>query len=230
MDDSRYMHRCRILLDREELHRKGEPPCHSFIPIRIGDEGVSVRIINCNVQDQTTGYSLIRVSDVDNSLEPGRIESSVGDCSIIKVRNGQYMAFVTNRACPLAKVVGDSGCILSSAVPITDSLIEWTIIGPTSGSIHVLLRSMKDAGYKFEMVCSENLETTPVLTPKQEMYFTAAWESGYYDVPKRVSLDQLAETLNCSKSTLNVTLRTAERNIFDYYINTDKARSRIPGR
>lgn len=220
------MHRCRILLDREDLHRRGEPPCHSFIPIDIEDEGVTVRIINCNVRDQNTGYSLIRIGDESNSLEPGLVETDIGDCSVIKVRNGQYMAFVTNRACPLAKVVGDSGCILTSAVPITDSLIEWTIIGPTSGSIHELLRTMRDNGYKYEMVSSESLETTPVLTPKQEMYFNAAWEAGYYDIPKRISLDELAEVVGCSKSTLNVALRSAERNIFEYYMSVDKARGR----
>ena len=44
------MHRCRILLDREKLHSAGHPPCHSFIPVRIGDEGVSIRIVMASDQ------------------------------------------------------------------------------------------------------------------------------------------------------------------------------------
>ena len=59
--------------------------------------------------------------------------------------------------------------------------------------------------------------------PKQDMYFTAAWEAGYYDIPKRISLDELAENLGCCKSTLNVTLRAAERNVFELYMAANKS-------
>lgn len=217
------MHRCRILLDREKLHSAGHPPCHSFIPVRIGDEGVSMRIVTCNMQDDHTGCSLLRISDASDSLVPGHIVTDVGDCPLIKSRQGQYLALVTNRACPLAMVVSGSGCILTSAYPRTDSLIEWTLIGPTSGRIHDLLRTMREEGYEFKLVSSEAVRDMPVLSPKQDLYFTTAWEAGYYDIPKRISLDELAENLGCCKSTLNVTLRAAERNVFELYMAANKS-------
>lgn len=217
------MHRCRILLDREKLHSAGHPPCHSFIPVRIGDEGVSMRIVTCNMQDDHTGCSLLRISDASDSLVPGHIVTDVGDCSLIKSRQGQYLALVTNRACPLAMVVSGSGCILTSAYPRTDSLIEWTLIGPTSGRIHDLLRTMREEGYEFKLISSEAVRDMPVLSPKQDLYFTTAWEAGYYDIPKCISLDELAENLGCCKSTLNVTLRAAERNVFELYMAANKS-------
>ena len=217
------MHRCRTLLDREKLHSAGHPPCHSFIPVRIGDEGVSMRIVTCNMQDDHTGCSLLRISDASDSLVPGHIVTDVGDCSLIKSRQGQYLALVTNRACPLAMVVSGSGCILTSAYPRTDSLIEWTLIGPTSGRIHDLLRTMREEGYEFKLISSEAVRDMPVLSPKQDLYFTTAWEAGYYGIPKRISLDELAENLGCCKSTLNVTLRAAERNVFELYMAANKS-------
>ena len=217
------MHRCRILLDRENLHKDGHPPCHRFLPITIGDEGLSVRIITCNVLDEHTGSALIRINGCGDDLQPGHTETPYGECSIIKARSGQYLAMVTNRACPLAKIVGSSGCILTSAYPKTDSLIEWTLIGSTSTKIHELLRTMRDQGYEFELISSEGVKALPTLSPKQDMYFTAAWEAGYYDIPKRISLEELAETLGCSKSTLNVTLRAAERNVFELYMSGNTA-------
>lgn len=223
------MHRCRILLDREKLHTAGHPPCHSFIPVKIGDEGISVRIVTCNMQDDHTGCSLLRISDASDSLEPGHTITDMGDCSLIKSRQGQYLALVTNRACPLAKVVSGSGCMLTSAYPRTDSLIEWTLIGPTSRRIHDLLKTMREEGYDFELLSSEAVKELPVLSPKQDLYFTAAWEAGYYDIPKRIGLDELATNLGCSKSTLCVTLRTAERNVFELYMSTNKS-SETPGR
>ena len=126
---------------------------------------------------------------------------------------------VINRRCLLSGLINRAGCFLSSAVPKTDTLIEWTIIGPDSARIHDLFTDMRNNGYSFELISSSALSTSATLTPKQERYFNTAMDLGYYDVPKRINLDDLSRILGCSKSTLNVALRTAESNIFHFYRN-----------
>lgn len=76
---------------------------------------------------------------------------------------------------------------------------------------------MRAHGYSFEILSSQVASPDVTLTPKQEAFFEAAMDLGYYDVPKRIGLDELSKILGCSKSNLNVILRTAERNIFDFY-------------
>lgn len=227
------MHRCRFLLDREELHRSGHPPCHRLLPIDFGRDGLSVRIVSCGMQNESTGYSVISILDDSDSVSTGHFHFDEGECSVVKVKAGKYMAMVTNRTCPLAKLVSESGCLLSSAIPRTDSSIEWTVVGPSSTQIHRLAGMMASEGYVFTKLSSERFDHEAVLTPRQELYFTIAWESGYYDVPKALGLDQLADTLGCSKSSLNTTLRYAERNIFRFFMELDGFRkvrtcSRLP--
>lgn len=211
------MHCCKILLDR--TRNIEEHPCHSLLPIRFDDEGISVRILTCSMLDCSTGYSMIRISGCTDELKEGRTSSDFGECTITRLGNSQYMAMVINRRCLLSGLINRAGCFLSSAVPKTDTLIEWTIIGPDSTRIHELFADMKANGYSFELISSSALSINATLTPKQEHYFNTAMDLGYYDVPKRINLDDLSRILGCSKSTLNVALRTAESNIFHFYRN-----------
>lgn len=210
------MHCVKILLDRSTIHE--EHPCHAMLPLRCFDEdGTKVKIQACSMLDAGSGYSIIHITDPSDSMPTGHYESSYGECTVSKVSKNQYSAFVLNRKCILSTLINESGCFLSSAVPRTDTLIEWSIIGPNSPSINSLLRNMRDAGYQYEKVSSEALVRDTVLTSKQDEYFNIAFDLGYYSVPKKIGLDDLSRILGCSKSTLNVVLRNAEYNIFRFY-------------
>jgi len=46
-----------------------------------------------------------------------------------------------------------------------------------------------------------------------------AHKLGYYDVPRKISLVQLAEKLDLARSTLDARLRKAERRLLSHLIN-----------
>jgi len=48
------------------------------------------------------------------------------------------------------------------------------------------------------------------LTEKQRRVFTTAYNLGYYDVPRKIGLVQLAERFDLALSTLDVLLRRGE--------------------
>lgn len=209
------MHSCRILLDRS--NNSEEHPCHSLIPIDLESEGLDVRILTCSMLEHGAGYSMINIFDGSGKLEEGKYDSEGGSCSITRMSKDRYMAMVVNKRCLLSGLINSSGCFLSSAIPRTDTLIEWTIIGPDSCAIHELFEKMRRNGYSFEVLSSGSVSISATLTPKQESYFNTAMDLGYYDIPKRITLDELSKVLGCSKSTLNVALRTAENSIFRFY-------------
>lgn len=60
--------------------------------------------------------------------------------------------------------------------------------------------------------------TVEDLTPRQETAVRTALDSGYYEVPRRVSLTELAETMGLSPSSLSELLRRAERSIIDDHL------------
>jgi predicted DNA binding protein len=66
----------------------------------------------------------------------------------------------------------------------------------------------------FKQSTYEKKDLLSILTDKQREIMTAAYRYGHYDIPKRISSEQLSEKLSISKPTLLEHLRKAERRIF----------------
>ena len=66
----------------------------------------------------------------------------------------------------------------------------------------------------FKQSTYEKKDLPSILTGKQRELMAAAFRYGYYDIPKRMSSEQLSERLHISKPTLLEHLRKAERRIF----------------
>ncbi|MBQ8179594.1 MAG: helix-turn-helix domain-containing protein [Candidatus Methanomethylophilaceae archaeon] len=211
------MYCCKILLDRSSIG--DERPCTDMVP-RGSDAGnASMTVLSCSMIGEGTGQSMIRISTDGDTIPVGCHAYPEGECDVTRISRGNYLAMVTNRRCLLAKLVNRSGCFLSSAVPKSKGLVEWTVLGPNWNKVHGLLKDLKAHGYEYRTLSSGNASTASTLTPKQERYIYAAYEMGYYDIPKRADLDDLCGVLGCSKSTLNISLRTAEKRLFEYHRN-----------
>ncbi len=57
----------------------------------------------------------------------------------------------------------------------------------------------------------EALETTAALTEPQREAIAEAYRQGYYDVPREISLEELANELDISHQALSERLRRANR-------------------
>jgi len=57
-----------------------------------------------------------------------------------------------------------------------------------------------------------------LLTDKQKEVLSAAYKYGYYDLPKRINSERLAERVNLSKPTMIEHLRKAERRVLEEII------------
>ncbi|ELY51160.1 helix-turn-helix domain-containing protein [Natronolimnohabitans innermongolicus] len=72
-------------------------------------------------------------------------------------------------------------------------------------STRVDVRRMVEAGQ------DEGLETTAALTDPQQEAIAEAYRQGYYDVPREISLEELASELDISHQALSERLRRANR-------------------
>lgn len=91
-----------------------------------------------------------------------------------------------------------------------------TVVVSTSEAISNLFRLMKERfpGTLIESVRREGLDAMrSSLTPHQIEIFQTAMSSGYWEVPRRVNLTDLATVLHVSKSTLHETLATVENKL-----------------
>lgn len=217
------MHIARLLIDRriEDRNPDGHP-CHMLLPVQL-KEGVRVEVTQCSCLNDGAGCSIMKITDTGSGYTEddylGIKHHIMGECSVIKIRKNQYLATAMNNNCKLAKILSESGCFLTSAVPYNDNEIEWTIFGPNSTYISNFISRMKEEGYGVKKLSFELMDADILLTPRQEDIIEYAYENGYYDSPKKINIDDLCKRYDCSKSTMSVILKGAEKKLIGAYLN-----------
>jgi len=63
------------------------------------------------------------------------------------------------------------------------------------------------------------LNGAPNLSERQEEALTVAFETGYYDVPKRTTHEEIADRMGCSPSTASEHIKRAEAKLVETYLN-----------
>jgi predicted DNA binding protein len=149
-----------------------------------------------------------------------------GECSVMRISKNRYLATVMNNNCRLAQLLAASGCFLTNAVPRTDDVIEWNIFAPNNMFISNFVDRLREEGYGVQRLSTQNLAVENTLTDKQDEIIRYAYENGYYDVPKTIDTDSLCTRFNCSKSTLSVLLRGAEKKLIGVYLTTNRDRDK----
>ncbi|WP_455142382.1 helix-turn-helix domain-containing protein [Candidatus Hodarchaeum mangrovi] len=118
------------------------------------------------------------------------------------------------------ETVLESGCMTVLPIIIKNGIQRHNIICPNRLAIQNLLKILKErfSQVKMIMVSSKPIKTfSKVLTPKQFEAIKLAYQSGYYDVPRRVMITDIAPKLGIKRVALQERLRRAELKILDHY-------------
>ena len=99
---------------------------------------------------------------------------------------------------------------------VPDSII-WTVIVDGYQELKRLLKEFVDNKIDVKVLKVVKAKSDATITARQEQIIKIALEAGYFDFPRRITLNQLAEKLNISSSTLAEILRRAEKNIIESY-------------
>jgi predicted DNA binding protein len=78
----------------------------------------------------------------------------------------------------------------------------------------------------FKQSTYEKKDLLSILTEKQREIMAAAYRYGYYDIPKRISSEQLSKKMGISKPTLLEHLRKAENRMFTEILSGSPGMSR----
>ena len=127
-------------------------------------------------------------------------------------------SIVTNK-CVACKAVTGSDCFLTSASSLGDGRVEWKLITGGEGSLADLVDKLKASGCEVELRSTTHLTKKTLLTSRQEEIAKAAFEKGYYDFPKKITIKKLANIFNISPSTLNEILQRGEKKVMRWYFN-----------
>lgn len=104
----------------------------------------------------------------------------------------------------------ESGVLLEPPIRVKNGVAAWRVVSPRR-AIDRLLRKLDERGIRYRLRSIGEYKSKTKLTRRQAEVLSLAIERGYYDVPKRVTLEELARELGIAKSTLSEVLRSAER-------------------
>ena len=106
---------------------------------------------------------------------------------------------------------------------IRNGKVKVTFLG-SAKQVRDFIKLFEDAGIHTRIISLTDAKFPPHsplsrLTEKQRRVLITAYTLGYYDVPKKIGLVQLAEKLDLAHSTLDVQLRRGERRLLNHIID-----------
>ncbi|WP_290813422.1 helix-turn-helix domain-containing protein [Halovivax sp.] len=154
---------------------------------------------------------LERALDGDDSIEDYTrlLEDADGDEALYRLEYASWVGQVVGTVFEHDGTVLDAQCdsgrwTLRLLFPQHDSL-STAVEELSDGGVTVDLKRMVEAGR------DSDLEATSALTDAQEEAIREAYRRGYYDVPREISLEELADGLGISHQALSERLRRANK-------------------
>lgn len=137
---------------------------------------------------------------------------------------GTYVCFYRRRPIRrlLSIVSSIPGGYLSVPYEVRDGRLRMTLLGNTK-SIKRFLTSLQKAGLHPMVVSLTDANFSPIspldnLTEKQKTVLINAFKHGYYDVPRKIGSEELAEKLSIREPTLVIHRRKAERKLLAHVL------------
>ncbi|MGY5874134.1 MAG: helix-turn-helix domain-containing protein [Candidatus Thorarchaeota archaeon] len=109
-----------------------------------------------------------------------------------------------------------SGCMTRLPIVIEGGVQNHVVLSPSRERLRDLLAQLRAS---FTSVKIRRVQSTPTgmyhvsLTPKQREAFNLAFQSGYYEIPRKSTLEELSKDLGIKRVAMQERLRRAERHI-----------------
>jgi predicted DNA binding protein len=139
------------------------------------------------------------------------------------IQNNSYDVTIVAGGGGFIKPLIDVGVIPHTPFEVRDGWVDWTI-ECSQNDIKELIHSFKKQSIPHRLVSTRSI-TTRLLTPRQRQVFDIAIREGFYDIPRRISLTELANLLGVAKSTLSVQLQRVESTIVHAFSEDIRRRS-----
>ena len=182
------------------------------------DLDAHIEIVRCKANVSHGGTSILRIeSGLGTTAEDIRNWfKAVDGCSvvsIVSVSPGKHLATVRNARCGLCKSFEGSDCFLESGCSTKNEAVIWRIFTPNNTALKGMIERLRQEDCDVELLSVKKVSSTFELTKVQDEAIRQAFSLGYYDIPKRITLDELASRSGISKATLNIILRRGQKKI-----------------
>jgi len=197
------------------------PQPHGWIKLAAGEYGALIEILDSKVLPGGVVEHLFELqvdsSRVEALMKMIREDKDVIDVDFMQTKGGHVYGSVSSRRCTVCKQVAKSRCFLASLVIGTEGQPHWTILGGNE-SYKELVTGLENSKIPYHLRLLKELQDNELLTSRQEEILSIAFESGYFEFPKKVGLKELAARTGVRESTLGEILRRGQRKILRDYL------------
>lgn len=179
-------------------------------------------------EQEFAAISKIEFKDPTTKVEDLQKSKLMVDAQVIeKQKNGAYILFTRTGSPNLSAVLNyiglDGGAgYLFPPLGIEDGKVKFSFIGSET-QIKDFMEKLDAITIHYRVVLLTDANFSPIsplsqLTEKQQDVLLAAYKMGYYDIPRKVTTEELATKLGLVDSTVVEHLRKAEQRIFRHII------------
>ena len=173
------------------------------------------------VPGESAGFALVRVSarDVDAVLSAMNSHDALASVSVMAREDGVATVRIETDAPLLLLAAKRSGLPIEMPLDIEDGVAEVEVTGEHE-RVAEMGRRLSDLGLEFEVErVRQRVNPARLLTDRQRELLLAAVDLGYYDVPRRATLTEVAEHVGIAKSTCSETLQRVERTVVREFVD-----------
>jgi len=178
-------------------------------------------------QDAEEFAAITRIQFKDNASNLNELPKSelLIDAQIIeREKSGAYIAFIRSgpSLSSVLSYIGIEGGYLFPPLGIGGGKVKFSFLGSES-QIREFMKKIDALGIKYHVVLLADADFSPVsvlnqLTQKQREVLISAYKLGYYDIPRRITSEELAKKLGLVDSTIVEHLRKAELRLIKHIL------------
>lgn len=177
---------------------------------------------------ELAAISRVELRDTNDKLEELIENGLLADAQIIeKEKDGKYILFTRGGAPSLSavlKYIGVEGGYLFPPLGIKDGKVKFSFLGSET-QIKNFMEKIDAIAIHYRVILLADANFSPIsplsqLTEKQQEVLLAAYKFGYYDIPRKITSEQLAKKLKLVDSTVVEHLRKAEQRLIKQIIES----------
>jgi len=170
-------------------------------------------------KDKFAAIGRIEFEDPSSSVEDSLTGINLFKTQLLEQEKaGTYIVFIrsNNGTCPFS-FLGKSDGYVVSPFEIREKKVKMTFLG-SAKQVKDFLKKLEKRGMRHKIISLTDAKFSSdsllnVLTEKQRKVLTTAYKLGYYDLPRRISSEQLSRKLDLHSSALVEHRRKAEQRL-----------------
>ncbi len=188
-----------------------------WVPDFAAQWSCSVTVTECIPWRKKGGQAMFEVSglegDAEAAIDEVRARPEIISVDVVESSEGRVVGSVAMRELWIIWTIVDCGCFLESAWSNGDGRAMFRVLAGSEGSLPNLIKLISSRGVDIEINRISRMVDRPVVTRKQEKLLRLALERGFFDYPRRVTLEELAVMSGMSTSTVAEMIKRGEKNV-----------------